>query len=104
MNLPIDVIPNSNPPRFRWTQLMDTAVGRRLVDLEGTLPPNVEGAVVALIRMARTQAEEIEQLRGQVKGHCERIAAQSELLSKRTEVPKEQITVAPSGVSSIKKK
>lgn len=85
MKLPIDVIANTNPPRFVWRQLTPTMDGLRVVECDGTLPPSVEGAVVALVALVKQQAQEIAGLQKQIEGHAERIAAQSELLSKKAE-------------------
>ena len=98
MNLPIDVIPLNNPPRFKWTQVVDTPIGPKIVEHEGMLSPSVEDAVVLLIGIAKRQAQEIKGLQRMNELHCERIAAQSDLLSKKAEIP-----VAPQ-VSSLKKK
>lgn len=63
MKLPIDLVPNTSPPRFRWLQVVDSLVGRRVVEHEGVLPPSVECAVLALIELATEQARQIAQLR-----------------------------------------
>ena len=63
MNLPIDVVPDTRPPRFRWRQTVGTPVGPHVADCEGSLPPSVEGAVADLITLAKQQAQEIMGLR-----------------------------------------
>lgn len=64
MKLPIDVIAGTSPPCFQWTQYVSTPVnGLTLVNHSGRLPPSVEGAVVALIELAKHQALEIEKLK-----------------------------------------
>lgn len=85
VKLPIDVIPGSNPPRFRWRQTIDTPDGRRSVDHEAGLPPTVEVAVVRLIGIAKQLMMEVAALQGQVQGHCDRVAAQSEVITKQAE-------------------
>lgn len=99
--LPIDVIPNTNPPRFRWRQTVQTPTGLRTVENEGILPPSVEGAVLVLITLAKRQqkeadglaeqvadlAAEVGVLREQNNGYATRIAAQSEALSEKAEKP-----------------
>lgn len=87
MDLQIDVVPGSNPPKFRWRQVVEFQGQRRYIQHEGNLPPSVEVAVVSLINLAKQQDGEIKALRKQVEGHCERIAAQSELLTKKAESP-----------------
>ncbi len=64
MNLPIDVIPNSNPPRFRWRQIVPTPAGTKSVEYNGAqLPPSVEGAVIQLIELAKQQYADNVELR-----------------------------------------
>ncbi len=63
MNLPIDVINNSTPPRFRWRQVLETPIGTRILDHEGPLPPTVEMAVVGLIGIAKQLALDNEELK-----------------------------------------
>lgn len=53
IDLPIDVVPGTDLPRFRWRQVLGTPIGQRVVDHEGPLPPSVEGAVAALVALAR---------------------------------------------------
>lgn len=62
MKLPIDVIPGTNPPKFRWNQTVDSIAGVRTVQHEGTLPPIVENAVVLLIGVAKHTAIERDKL------------------------------------------
>lgn len=51
--LPIDVVPGTDPPLFRWRHTVSTPAGPRTVDCGGPLPPSVEGAVRELIGRAR---------------------------------------------------
>lgn len=85
LKLPIDVVPGSAPPKFRWRQTVDTLAGRQVIDHEATLPPTVEVAVVRLIGIAKQLMMENAALQGQVQGHCDRIAAQSEVIVKQAE-------------------
>lgn len=62
MELPIDVVPGSIPPRFKWKQTVDTVNGKRTVDSEGGLPPSVEQAVLDLIALAKGSIEVAKQL------------------------------------------
>jgi hypothetical protein len=67
-DLPITVIRDTAPPKFRWTQLVDSPVGKRTVEHEGELPPSVEGAVRALIALAGNLAAENERLLRLIEG------------------------------------
>ena len=62
MNLPIDIIPNTIPPKFRWRQVISTPIGKKTVEHEGQLPPSVEGAIVALIGITKQLAIENAEL------------------------------------------
>ena len=86
MHLPIDYVPNTDPPRFRWRTTVDTPGGRVVQEQEGTLPPSIERAVERLVTIARQLLQDNAQLRGQVEGMSHRIADQSELLAKKAEV------------------
>lgn len=87
MDLPIDVIPGTNPPKFRWRQNISTPIGPRVTVQEGTLPASVEQSVLALIVLVRQQNEEIKNLQRLNSGHVDRIAAQSEVITKKAESP-----------------
>lgn len=64
MDLPIDLVSTSvTPPHFRWRQVVDTPVGMRVIDHEGLLPPNIEGAVFALVGIAKQLSTENEALK-----------------------------------------
>ncbi len=85
MNLPITVVPGSNPPQFRWRQIVSTPVGNQVIDHESNMPPTIEGALVALISIAKQLMYDNAALQGEIKGHCDRIANQSDQLSKNAE-------------------
>lgn len=93
MILPIEQIPNVIPPRFRWKQVVSTPIGTRTIEHEAELPPSLEGAVIQLIGLLRLQDHEIGQLKKTNQEFADRIAGQSELLSKHAEATKPQITV-----------
>lgn len=87
MNLPIDVVSGTKPPKFRWSQTLSTPAGLRTVEHVACLPPTVEAAVEALIFMAKEQAQEITNLRKRaetaekrLEGSMEVLAAQSKKL------------------------
>lgn len=86
MKLPIEVA-SINPTRFRWRQLVESVNGPRVVNYKGSVQASMEQALLDLVSICKQQQKEIKALRKQVKGHCDRIAAQSELLSKKAEAP-----------------
>lgn len=69
MDLPIEHIHGTNPPRFRWRQILP---GGSVVRQTGSLPPNLEGAVLDLIKIAEDRLEEMIKLRKQVEGMAEK--------------------------------
>lgn len=73
-NLPISVVPNTNPPIFRWRQMVDTLVGRQWVEHEEALPPTVERALVTLIGITKQLLYDNAALQGRI-----------DALSKKTE-------------------
>ena len=78
--------------------MVNSINGLHTVHMEGKLPPSVEGAVLALIALAKGQQRDIQELQKQIVGLADRIAGQSELLSKRAEkaeVNNERITDLP---------
>ena len=81
MNLPIELISNSSPPRFRWRQTLQTPIGTRTVDHEGTLPPTVETAVEFLIALAKQQAQEIIGLQKRVETAEKRLEGALEVVA-----------------------
>jgi hypothetical protein len=80
MELPIDLIPDTNPPRFRWWQTSrNPANGEGVLQkCEGLLPPAIESAVAELIGVAK-------QLQRDLGTAAARIEAQAELLGKRAQ-------------------
>lgn len=96
VKLPIELIPNSRPPRFRWTQLVGTPVGPKLVHHEGSVPPELEIALVALYQRAIDQDQEIVGLRHKVQGMTEQLATQ-------TKTTADGATQSPPQVVSTKK-
>ena len=67
MNLPIDVIPNSRPQKFRWRQVIDTPIGKKVIDHEGEVIPSVETALMDLIGITKQLELENARLKEQVK-------------------------------------
>lgn len=63
MNLPIDVIPNTRPLKFKWRQVITSAVGNKTVEYEGEMPASVERAIESLIMIAKQLALENEELK-----------------------------------------
>lgn len=62
MKLPIDVVPNSRPLRFKWRQTVHNLSGTSVVELEGHLPPTVEQAVKELIEQFKEKCGEVQEL------------------------------------------
>ncbi len=106
MRLPITNVPGSRPLRFRWTTTIDMMGGVRSLLQEGSLPSGVDVAVMQLITLcADLDAlngklnEEVAELRKLNEGLAERISAQSDLLSKKSEKPVP--TIQPTGTVPI---
>jgi hypothetical protein len=85
VNPPIDLIPNTKPQRFKWRQVASTPIGPHEISHEGTFPPSMEAALVALINCCKQLLTENAELRALNAGHCDRIAGQSELLTRSAE-------------------
>ena len=102
MTLPIDLIPGTRPPRFRWRQTVTTPAGDRVVNYEGVLPPAAEEAVAQLIALAKTQAKRLDEALRLVAEMSEKMRQGSlqQELGQRTESP---AVSAPQPVSSSKK-
>ena len=71
MNLPIDIISGTNPPKFRWRYTVDTMNGIVVQDCEGPLPLSVEKAVQLLIEVAKQALTENAALREQLSKRVE---------------------------------
>lgn len=68
VKLPIDVVPDTDPPIFRWRQAVDGYGGERvMVDYQEALPPNVEKAVQRLVGVAKQLLMENMALKGQAR-------------------------------------
>lgn len=74
--LPIEQVPHSNPPRFRWNYVADTPNGKTVVQQEGSLPPSIEVALQRMISITKQLLMENAALHGKIKA----LEAQSELL------------------------
>lgn len=94
MVLPIDVVPGTNPPQFRWRQVVDTIAGKRVVNHEGALPPSVERAVETLIGVTKQLLMENAALQGQVKGLEDRCSNQAAIIDKAKGVAEPQTAQA----------
>lgn len=77
MNLPIELVPNTSPPVFRWRQLVETLGGKQVIEHQEAVSPTMEVALVRLISAANQLAMENAALRGQVDGLVERSEARS---------------------------
>ena len=78
MNLPIDVVPNTSPPRFFWTQVVQSPVGPRAVGYEGVLPSHVESAVTALIALAKRLETDNMVMHGSIRMAVDRLGGMVE--------------------------
>ena len=76
VRLPIDVVPGTDPPIFKWWQVVDTVVGRDVIKHESMLPPTVEVAVERIISVAKQSLMENVFLKGQVAALQKRIEEQ----------------------------
>lgn len=76
MKLPIEVVPNTDPPVFRWRQTVSTPIGTKTVDHLGRLPPAVEQTIVLLIDVARQLAKENAILQGSLESANKRLEEQ----------------------------
>lgn len=73
-DLPITLVPNTDPPRFRWRQVVSHLGGTATVDHEGTMPPTIEVALALTIGIARQALHECAMLRGECDGLRDRLA------------------------------
>lgn len=60
--LPIDIVPNTQPPRFQWRQKLKGVFGDETVQFEGMIPPSMEGPIIELIALVKSQAKQIADL------------------------------------------
>lgn len=63
MALPIEVVQNSYPVRFRWRQWLTSPIGETMQECEGTLPLGATQALVELIAITNRQEKEIAELK-----------------------------------------
>lgn len=94
MVLPIDLVPGTNPPQFRWRQVVDTIAGKRVVNHEGVLPPSVERAVETLVGVTKQLLMENAGLQGQVKLLEDRCANQAAIIEKAKGIAEPQTAQA----------
>lgn len=86
MNLPIDAIPNTNPPMFRWRQVIDTPVGKKTVEHEGLVLPSMEQALAALIGITKQLNQTLEQREEEVRCCMVKIMDLNKLVSTKPSV------------------
>lgn len=72
--LPIEVVPGSRPPKFRWRQRVTTPGGVQWVEHEGVLPATLEDALVLLVDIARHSTSLEDHLRKRAEGLVEAVA------------------------------
>lgn len=87
MPLPIELIPGTRPPRFRWCQTISTLAGNRIISHEGTISTSLEDAVAELIELAQKQTDQIAILKQQVADLLQLTGTQAEQLAKQAENP-----------------
>lgn len=95
MKLPIELIPNTDPPKFKWTRRSDSIIGEVEATHEGSVPSHLEEALVALIRLTVCLKKENEHMCNQLikcKQRCD------ELSKPESKVP------TPSSPASVPKK
>ena len=92
--LPIDLIHNTNPPKFRWTQTVQVMGCNVLQECEGMLPPSCEQAIVETIAMVKQLTRENEKLKARLNGAYELIAN----ASKRAEATIPPVQGHPQGI------
>jgi hypothetical protein len=113
VNLPIELVPGSRPPRFRWTATISMVGQVHTLRQEGSLPSGVDVAVASLIglcgdldavngqlrierdklveelaesrRLCEGLARQVAESKSVNEGLVDRVAAQSELLAKKGE-------------------
>lgn len=57
-DLPIDVVPNTAPPQFRWSQVLDGFGGKQTLQHVGSVYPSMESALIEVVAMAKRSFEE----------------------------------------------
>jgi hypothetical protein len=89
IRLPIDVVPNTDPPRFRWRQLVGGFSGPQSLDHEGALPLTVEQAVLKLVQMNKRLLRENTSLSKQLDAANRRANAAETLCSNQKQMIEE---------------
>lgn len=95
MKLPIDVIPNTNPPRFKWWQVFDATGTPRSVVCEGVVHPAIEKALLELIELVKTQDKRMNSEDG--------ILSVLAAASKRNEVLQQRIATLEEEITQLKR-
>lgn len=93
MKLPIRLIPNTDPPRFKWTQQIETIAGLQEVEEEGTVPLALESALIELIQFTERQDRRVNGPDGllQILADCSKKRRElEEQVAKLTQQPKLQ--------------
>lgn len=96
VELPIERVPNTSPPRFRWRQHVEALGGARMVEHEGTVPPTLESALIQLIVLAKQQARDIDNLQRMAEELTKQVALQkmAEELPKQVALQTELLDIA----------
>lgn len=67
MKLPIDIVPGTNPPQFKWSMIVDMPGGPKTIEFQECIPSYLEKAVETLIDITKQQQLELVSLREQVQ-------------------------------------
>jgi hypothetical protein len=89
MNLPIDIVPGPMLI-FRWRHTTTSPVGPRTIEHEGAIGASVDGAIAALISVAKELDAENRELRQRLKvmaGNVETLEGKITSMSARPQLP-----------------
>lgn len=77
MELPIDIVPGTEPPKFKWRMKVDTIAGVHTQVIEGRLQAGMDIAVAELIALTKRQDKEISTLKARLECASEVVAEQN---------------------------
>lgn len=104
VKLPIDVIPGSDPPRFAWRRIIDTAGSREVIEMDGMVPVSIEKSLADLVQLTKRLARENASLRGQLRAANDRLEAERcEPQATPPETPEQKPTKPPPAPVPLKK-
>ncbi len=94
MKLPIQIVPNTDPPKFKCKQTVESLIGLTEIDHVGVVPVWLEKALIDLIALTTKQDKEIEALKKKLEDMQPPLSA----------IDKPIIPIKPSPISSSLKK